>query len=317
MKFLLTMLLLTGFVYAKKDVPVTPIAQAKRSITDLMYIPANDTNYIKSGIKFYSRENISKGALTGATSSTVDTSKTNIHFRYGRNVIDDLFVMGYFDYDLKNEKNTKTNSNQLITNASGISDSTIEFKYRALHEDVDKLIFDYRFSFSPKFGTAEIGSSTQDGNNFRGGTETLFGIEVGRKFSLYSFSLEANFTYTGDLEETNLVDDTLVKTKNRIDYIVRLKGQYHFADNFFFRGAVSFNSLGDYNERTSVAATSVSYETSVTYYATLGYSLNKNTLLNLEYVNNSVDRDVSRLGVLTNQEISTSSINAFISYEFI
>lgn len=320
MKLLITLILLTYSVYAKKAKPAAPVAPVKapmkRSITDLMYMPSNDVNYIRSGLKLYSQENVSKQALGGNTSSEVEVDTLNAHFTYGRNVMDDLFLTGYFDYDLDSEKTAIIGSTTSTTNSAGISDPTIEVKYRALHEDTDKLIFDYRFAFSPKFGTAKIGSITEDGNNLRGGMETSLGIEVGRRFSLYSFSLEASFTYTGSLESTDLSDDSLLKTKNRMDYVVRLNGQYNFYEDFFFRGAVSLNSLGDYDERTDVAATSVTYNTSVTYYLTLGYTLNKDTLFNLKYTNNTVDRDTSRLGVLTNQEIGTSSINAFVSYQF-
>jgi hypothetical protein len=311
MKYLITILLLINTVNA-----AVSKSSGKNSINDLMYMPDNDVNYISGGLKIYSQENISKQALTGTTVSTLEVDTINAHVTYGRNIIDNLFLTGSINYDLDSDNTTTTSGATQKSNSNGISDPTIEVKYRALTEEKDKIIFDYKLALSPKLGKSDVASTTRDGNNLRGGTETRLAVEIGRKLTTYSLSLEASFTYTGELEVTNLVDNTLTRVKNKMDYVVTFKGQYHFNEDVFLRGAFSFNSLGDYDEKAHSATSIVTYDTSVTLNFTLGYVLNTNTLLNLEYMINNANREVSRVGNLTDQDINTSSINAYVQYQF-
>ncbi len=314
MKLLITFLFLITFTHCVSAANATP--SSGKGITDLMYFPENDVNYLMSGVKSYSQENIGKQALTGNIVSTLETDRLNAHVTYGRNLIDDIFFTAAINYDLNSDKTTTTGSTSQKTESGGFSEPVFEIKYRALKEDIDKLIFDYKLALSPKLGAAETASLSQDGNHLRGGNEARAGIEIGRRFLKYSLAVEASFTYTAEREVTKLLDNSTTRVKNKMDYVMRVKAQYNFDENLFFRGALSFNSLGDYDERTDTTTTAIAYDTSATYYLTVGYKLNADTALNLEYINNSVDRDVSQSGNLTNQEIKTSSINAFVQYQF-
>jgi hypothetical protein len=318
MKFtIITLALLASNAFA---MDLTP--NNDKEITDIMYVPEAGTTYVELGFDQVSTDETAKVVSTGLNYATSDSETKDLNLILGRAFEGNIFLFAELDYDLKAETDltygngTTSNGVNEKTESKGLADPTLGARYRMVEQEDKGFLLDLNLTFSPKTGDSEAASTTQDGNNYRGGSAGSVGLNFGKKFNSVSFSIGADLTFNGSRDVKSLSTGNTLNIDSHTDFSISAISQFQPNKQMFFNVTLSYQSLGDYDQVSGSTTTSIDFDPIFSYGLAIGYRLSPNVAIRALYQGASLNREYTQGTTIIDEEVDLSRIGTFIQTQF-
>lgn len=256
-----------------------------------------------------------------------ETDSTSVEQRLIYGVSDQLSIGLQLEYFLKEDTDVTLGTpiggfNSGEAESPGLADPFIGAAYRVLGESSDPVNLDIELRLSPGLGDGEIGTTNQDGNQKRGGTEFSLKIGAGRFFNpKFEGYIDLQLTNTGDRDVKDLSDNSTVSYDSTTDFELNFNLQYYPKENFRIFGGLGIVMLDDVEYTTpDSVVTTFEYDTGFSFNLGVGFMAIKDKLdFSLQYADTTVDVDAfdsSDTTVVFNGDASNSTVALTGMYYF-
>ncbi|MDD0853641.1 hypothetical protein HBN50_11050 [Halobacteriovorax sp. GB3] len=308
-------LLISSVTYA---LDMTP--NNTREIHDLMYLPESGTVFTE--ITFTSTHSDSDIEYVNQNLTSESKKMLETELQIGSSINDRFAWAIEVPYTLKEESETEygpastQNGQKEIIENQGLQDINLKLKYRLKEQSTDKVNLDISLNVSPKTGDSEKGSTTKDGNAYRGGTDFGIGLEVGKKFKDFSLVGNVSFEHNGESESKLLSDESTTKVDSYNTLVLGVTAQLMPTENLFLNAGVGIVNIGEYESLNDGTKTKYDYDSSLVFAFGLGYIISKDSAFGIDYSFISVERDISQDSMNFEEEADASIVNARWNLQF-
>ena len=166
-------------------------------------------------------------------------------------------------------------------NHKGLTDPTITFKYRVSDSLTSAdFIFDVSGSISPSTGKRKYASTTEDGNEKRGGTNYSIVMDIGKlDVGLRAYTLFVNAKRFGRTGGIDLLDNSSVTTSAHKSLGGGAKFKTLSSEYFYFELALEYGYLTDYTLENLGNNTTVDQKNYLDILVGVDYEIKKDVII--------------------------------------